>query len=98
MYFLLYKSSAEPVFFKSALFPSFYECFQQFTVPVICPRKIADLPICLLRYIWGGLLVLFGIFLNVYSKNREKVKLPSIKDLRSWLLKGKKAQFLSQNV
>uniref|UniRef100_A0A8P4KNB1 Adenosine 3'-phospho 5'-phosphosulfate transporter 2 n=1 Tax=Dicentrarchus labrax TaxID=13489 RepID=A0A8P4KNB1_DICLA len=50
------------------------------------------------QYIWGGLLVLFGIFLNVYSKNREKIKLPSIKDLRSWLLTGKKVRFLSQNV
>lgn len=50
------------------------------------------------RYIWGGLLVLFGIFLNVYSKNREKMKLPSVKDLRSWLLTKKKVQFLSQNV
>lgn len=50
------------------------------------------------RYIWGGLLVLFGIFLNVYSKNREKMKLPSVKDLRSWLLAKKKVQFLSQNV
>lgn len=52
----------------------------------------------LLRYIWGGLLVLFGIFLNVYSKNKEKMKLPSIKDLRSWLLMGKKVRFLSQDV
>lgn len=50
------------------------------------------------QYIWGGLLVLFGIFLNVYSKNRDKMKLPSIKDLRSWLLTGKKVRFLSQNV
>ncbi|XP_061614388.1 adenosine 3'-phospho 5'-phosphosulfate transporter 2 isoform X4 [Phyllopteryx taeniolatus] len=50
------------------------------------------------QYIWGGLLVLFGIFLNVYNKNREKMKLPSIKDLRSWLLNGKKARLLSHNV
>uniref|UniRef100_H2SPN2 Adenosine 3'-phospho 5'-phosphosulfate transporter 2 n=1 Tax=Takifugu rubripes TaxID=31033 RepID=H2SPN2_TAKRU len=50
------------------------------------------------QYIWGGLLVLFGIFLNVYSKNREHMKLPSVKDLRSWLLTRKKVQFLSQNV
>uniref|UniRef100_A0AAX7VYQ9 Adenosine 3'-phospho 5'-phosphosulfate transporter 2 n=1 Tax=Astatotilapia calliptera TaxID=8154 RepID=A0AAX7VYQ9_ASTCA len=50
------------------------------------------------QYIWGGLLVLFGIFLNVYSKNKDKMKLPSIKDLRSWLLAGKKVRFLSQNV
>lgn len=50
------------------------------------------------RYIWGGLLVLFGIFLNVYSKNREKMKLPSVKDLKNLLLTGKKVRFLSQNV
>lgn len=50
------------------------------------------------QYIWGGLLVLFGIFLNVYSKNREKMKLPTVKDLKSWLLTGKKVRFLSQNV
>ncbi|XP_077480687.1 adenosine 3'-phospho 5'-phosphosulfate transporter 2 isoform X2 [Stigmatopora argus] len=48
------------------------------------------------QYIWGGLLVLFGIFLNVYSKNREKF--PFIKDLSSWLLSVKKVQLRSQNV
>ncbi|KAA8580906.1 hypothetical protein FQN60_013864 [Etheostoma spectabile] len=50
------------------------------------------------QYIWGGLLVLFGIFLNIYSKNKDKMKLPSIMDLKSWLLTGKKVRFLSQNV
>ncbi|XP_077365679.1 adenosine 3'-phospho 5'-phosphosulfate transporter 2 [Festucalex cinctus] len=50
------------------------------------------------QYVWGGLLVVFGIFLNVYSKNREKMKLPSIKDFRNWLLTGKKVRLLSQNV
>ncbi|XP_054621344.1 adenosine 3'-phospho 5'-phosphosulfate transporter 2 isoform X2 [Dunckerocampus dactyliophorus] len=50
------------------------------------------------QYIWGSLLVLFGIFLNVYSKNRDKMKLPSIKDFRRMLLTGKKGQFLSQSV
>nr|XP_033790601.1 adenosine 3'-phospho 5'-phosphosulfate transporter 2 [Geotrypetes seraphini]XP_033790602.1 adenosine 3'-phospho 5'-phosphosulfate transporter 2 [Geotrypetes seraphini]XP_033790603.1 adenosine 3'-phospho 5'-phosphosulfate transporter 2 [Geotrypetes seraphini] len=30
------------------------------------------------QYIWSGLLVVFGIFLNVYSKNRNKMSLPSI--------------------
>ncbi|MEQ2229831.1 hypothetical protein ILYODFUR_022889 [Ilyodon furcidens] len=49
------------------------------------------------QYIWGGLLVVFGIFLNVYSKNKEKMKLPTIKDVRSWLLMRKKVRFLSQN-
>ncbi|XP_019731127.1 adenosine 3'-phospho 5'-phosphosulfate transporter 2 isoform X1 [Hippocampus comes] len=50
------------------------------------------------QYICGGLLVLVGIFLNVYSKNREKMKLPSTKDLKSRLLAGKKVRPLSQNV
>uniref|UniRef100_A0A8C6TE04 Adenosine 3'-phospho 5'-phosphosulfate transporter 2 n=1 Tax=Neogobius melanostomus TaxID=47308 RepID=A0A8C6TE04_9GOBI len=50
------------------------------------------------QYIWGGLLVLFGIFLNVYSKNKDKMKFSSIKDLRSWLMTGKKVGFLSQTV
>ncbi|KAJ4925607.1 hypothetical protein JOQ06_018333 [Pogonophryne albipinna] len=50
------------------------------------------------QYIWAGLLVLFGIFLNVYSKNSDKMKLPSIKDLKSWVLTGKKVRLLSQNV
>ncbi|PWA18228.1 hypothetical protein CCH79_00004314 [Gambusia affinis] len=50
------------------------------------------------QYIWGGLLVVFGIFLNVYSKNKEKMKLPTLKDVRSWLLTKKKVRFLSQNV
>lgn len=42
--------------------------------------------------------MLFGIFLNIYSKNRDKMKLPSVKDLRSWLMTGKKVRFLAQNV
>uniref|UniRef100_A0A673VKB6 Adenosine 3'-phospho 5'-phosphosulfate transporter 2 n=1 Tax=Salmo trutta TaxID=8032 RepID=A0A673VKB6_SALTR len=51
-----------------------------------------------LRYLWGGLLVLFGIFLNVYSKNKDKMKLPSLADLRNMFLTGKKVRLLSQNV
>ena len=27
------------------------------------------------RYVWSGLLVIFGIFLNVYSKNRASIEL-----------------------
>ncbi|KAM6976865.1 adenosine 3'-phospho 5'-phosphosulfate transporter 2 [Aplochiton taeniatus] len=50
------------------------------------------------QYIWGGLLVLFGICLNVYSKNKDKMKLPSLKDFKSWILTGKKVRLLSQNV
>lgn len=64
----------------------------------VCPFLNQFHCLFLFRYIWGGLLVLFGIFLNVYSKNRDKMKLPSIKDLRSWVLTGKKVRFLSQNV
>ncbi|CAB1341161.1 unnamed protein product [Coregonus sp. 'balchen'] len=50
------------------------------------------------QYIWSGLLVLFGIFLNVYSKNKDKMKLPSLADLRNMVLTGKKVRLLSQNV
>ncbi|KAL1006385.1 hypothetical protein UPYG_G00071660 [Umbra pygmaea] len=50
------------------------------------------------QYIWGGLLVLLGIFLNVYSKNKDKMKLPSLAQLRSLFLTGKKVRLLSQNV
>ncbi|CAB1349705.1 unnamed protein product, partial [Coregonus sp. 'balchen'] len=50
------------------------------------------------QYLWGGLLVLFGIFLNVYSKNKDKMKLPSLADLRNMFLTGKKVRLLSQNV
>ncbi|XP_056377102.1 adenosine 3'-phospho 5'-phosphosulfate transporter 2 isoform X1 [Hyla sarda] len=31
-----------------------------------------------IQYIWSGLLVVFGIFLNVYSKNMDKMKLPHL--------------------
>ncbi|XP_014015204.1 adenosine 3'-phospho 5'-phosphosulfate transporter 2 isoform X1 [Salmo salar] len=50
------------------------------------------------QYIWSGLLVLLGIFLNVYSKNKDKMKLPSLADLRNMVLTGKKVRLLSQNV
>uniref|UniRef100_A0A4W5JVH0 Adenosine 3'-phospho 5'-phosphosulfate transporter 2 n=1 Tax=Hucho hucho TaxID=62062 RepID=A0A4W5JVH0_9TELE len=50
------------------------------------------------QYIWSGLLVLLGIFLNVYSKNQDKMKLPSLADLRNMVLTGKKVRLLSQNV
>ncbi|XP_069073277.1 adenosine 3'-phospho 5'-phosphosulfate transporter 2 isoform X1 [Pleurodeles waltl] len=33
------------------------------------------------QYLWAGLLVLLGIFLNVYSKNMDKMKLPSLTGL-----------------
>ncbi|XP_026869426.2 adenosine 3'-phospho 5'-phosphosulfate transporter 2 isoform X2 [Electrophorus electricus] len=50
------------------------------------------------QYVWGGLLVVFGIFLNVYSKNRDKMKLPSIAELRKLVLNGRKGRMLSQTV
>lgn len=50
------------------------------------------------RYIWGGLLVVFGIFLNVYSKNGDKMKLPSLAELRKRVLSGRKVLLLSQDV
>ncbi|KAM3929724.1 adenosine 3'-phospho 5'-phosphosulfate transporter 2 isoform 1-T1 [Leptodactylus fuscus] len=31
-----------------------------------------------IQYIWSGLLVVLGIFLNVYSKNMDKMKLPHV--------------------
>lgn len=67
-------------------------------VLALCFILLLSPSVFICRYIWAGLLVLFGIFLNVYSKNRENMKLPSVKDLRSWLLTRKKVQFLSQNV
>ncbi|XP_067838062.1 adenosine 3'-phospho 5'-phosphosulfate transporter 2 [Heptranchias perlo] len=33
------------------------------------------------HYVWSGLLVLLGIFLNIYSKNMDRIKLPSLPDL-----------------
>ncbi|KAI2649177.1 Adenosine 3'-phospho 5'-phosphosulfate transporter 2 [Labeo rohita] len=42
------------------------------------------------KYVWGGLLVVFGIFLNVYSKNKDKMKLPSLAELKKRVLSGRK--------
>lgn len=50
------------------------------------------------RYLWGGSLVVFGIFLNVYSKNSDKMKLPSLEELRKRVLSGRKVRLLSQDV
>ncbi|KAK1173653.1 adenosine 3'-phospho 5'-phosphosulfate transporter 2-like [Acipenser oxyrinchus oxyrinchus] len=50
------------------------------------------------QYVWGGLLVVFGIFLNVYSKNMDKMKLPSLADIRQRILSGKNTRPLSQTV
>ncbi|XP_076868759.1 adenosine 3'-phospho 5'-phosphosulfate transporter 2 [Brachyhypopomus gauderio] len=50
------------------------------------------------QYVWGGLLVVFGIFLNVYSKNKDKMKLPSLADLHKRLFSDRKGRTLSQTV
>uniref|UniRef100_A0A8C1HMF7 Adenosine 3'-phospho 5'-phosphosulfate transporter 2 n=1 Tax=Cyprinus carpio carpio TaxID=630221 RepID=A0A8C1HMF7_CYPCA len=50
------------------------------------------------QYVWGGLLVVFGIFLNVYSKNKDKMKLPSLAELRKRVLSRRKVRLLSQEV
>ncbi|XP_059380362.1 adenosine 3'-phospho 5'-phosphosulfate transporter 2-like isoform X2 [Carassius carassius] len=50
------------------------------------------------QYVWGGLLVVFGIFLNVYSKNRDQMKLPSLAELRKLVLSRRKVRLLSQDV
>ncbi|MBN3288295.1 S35B3 protein, partial [Polyodon spathula] len=51
-----------------------------------------------IQYVWGGLLVVFGIFLNVYSKNMDKMKLPSLADIGQRIMSGKKTRPLSQTV
>ncbi|XP_067107909.1 adenosine 3'-phospho 5'-phosphosulfate transporter 2 isoform X2 [Osmerus mordax] len=50
------------------------------------------------QYVWGGLLVVFGIFLNLYSKNRDRMVLPSLGALRTLLQGGRKLRMPSQNV
>uniref|UniRef100_G1SJM7 Adenosine 3'-phospho 5'-phosphosulfate transporter 2 n=1 Tax=Oryctolagus cuniculus TaxID=9986 RepID=G1SJM7_RABIT len=50
------------------------------------------------QYVWSGLLVVLGIFLNVYSKNMDKIRLPSLCDLISRSLEGRKSRTLAQTV
>ncbi|XP_028646658.1 adenosine 3'-phospho 5'-phosphosulfate transporter 2 isoform X2 [Erpetoichthys calabaricus] len=50
------------------------------------------------QYIWSGLIVVFGIFLNVYSKNKDRMKLPSLAELKKRLFSGPKVRLLSQTV
>lgn len=64
----------------------------------ICCFVFNDVHWFFCRYVWGGLLVVFGIFLNVYSKNRDKMKLPSLAELRKRVLSGRKVRLLSQDV
>ncbi|XP_043544525.1 adenosine 3'-phospho 5'-phosphosulfate transporter 2 isoform X1 [Chiloscyllium plagiosum] len=49
------------------------------------------------HYLWSGIVVLLGIFLNIYSKNRDKIKLPSPLDLWN-VIKKKQIRSMSQTV
>ncbi|ETE70687.1 Adenosine 3'-phospho 5'-phosphosulfate transporter 2, partial [Ophiophagus hannah] len=48
------------------------------------------------QYVWSGLLVILGIFLNVYSKNMDKIRLPSLRRLWNKSLEDRRT--LSQTV
>lgn len=50
------------------------------------------------QYVWSGLLVVLGIFLNVYSKNMDKIRLPSLYDLINKTLEMRKSRTLAQTV
>lgn len=50
------------------------------------------------RYIWSGLLVVLGIFLNVYSKNMDKIRLPSVYNMIKKAMDMKKSRTLAQTV
>ncbi|XP_045407665.1 adenosine 3'-phospho 5'-phosphosulfate transporter 2 isoform X3 [Lemur catta] len=50
------------------------------------------------QYVWSGLLVVLGIFLNVYSKNMDKIRLPSLYDLISKSVEARKSRTLAQTV
>ncbi|XP_004847768.1 adenosine 3'-phospho 5'-phosphosulfate transporter 2 isoform X2 [Heterocephalus glaber] len=50
------------------------------------------------QYVWAGLLVVLGIFLNVYSKNMDKIRLPSPFDLINKAAESRKARTLAQTV
>ncbi|XP_078396065.1 adenosine 3'-phospho 5'-phosphosulfate transporter 2 isoform X2 [Cetorhinus maximus] len=49
------------------------------------------------HYIWSGLVVILGIFLNIYSKNMDKIQLPSLLDLWN-VIKKKQMRSMSQTV
>lgn len=51
-----------------------------------------------LRYVWSGFLVVLGIFLNVYSKNMDKIRLPSPYDLIKKMVDLRKSRTLAQTV
>ncbi|XP_032280688.1 adenosine 3'-phospho 5'-phosphosulfate transporter 2 isoform X2 [Phoca vitulina] len=50
------------------------------------------------QYVWSGLLVVLGIFLNVYSKNMDKIRLPSLYDLINKTVEMRKSRTLAQTV
>ncbi|XP_074064217.1 adenosine 3'-phospho 5'-phosphosulfate transporter 2 isoform X2 [Macrotis lagotis] len=50
------------------------------------------------QYVWSGLLVVLGIFLNVYSKNMDKIKLPSLYSLLNKKMEDRKTRTLAQTV
>ncbi|XP_017532904.3 adenosine 3'-phospho 5'-phosphosulfate transporter 2 isoform X1 [Manis javanica] len=50
------------------------------------------------QYVWSGLLVVLGIFLNVYSKNMDKIRLPSLYDLIPKKAEMRKSRTLAQTV
>ncbi|XP_005398899.1 PREDICTED: adenosine 3'-phospho 5'-phosphosulfate transporter 2 isoform X2 [Chinchilla lanigera] len=50
------------------------------------------------QYVWSGLLVVLGIFLNVYSKNMDKIRLPSVYDLIKKAVEMRKTRTLAQTV
>ncbi|XP_043921358.1 adenosine 3'-phospho 5'-phosphosulfate transporter 2 isoform X2 [Protopterus annectens] len=50
------------------------------------------------QYVWSGLLVVLGIFLNVYSKNRDKMKFPSISNLCCKMKFSSKTKTFSEDV
>ena len=50
------------------------------------------------RYVWSGLLVILGIFLNVYSKNMDKIRLPSLYDVINKTAEVRRSGTLAQTV
>ncbi|XP_012364650.1 adenosine 3'-phospho 5'-phosphosulfate transporter 2 isoform X1 [Nomascus leucogenys] len=50
------------------------------------------------QYVWSGSLVVLGIFLNVYSKNMDKIRLPSLYDLINKSVEARKSRTLAQTV
>lgn len=50
------------------------------------------------QYVWSGLLVVLGIFLNVYSRNRDKMKFPSISNICSKMKLSTKTRTFSEDV